>query len=113
MNVFHRHQPKVATDNTEALDIIVRLGVLDNLTQEFPLGDAHVLYHTIHGHPTHWILVARFHGFEKDDENGYMVATWPKAAYPASILDEKIAQFGSQPAFRRARILQAPKTSSN
>jgi hypothetical protein len=117
--LFHRRKPQSISDNTEALAVIMSLGVLGELDfPEYGVGDdgrpiARVLFHTIHGHPTHWILAARFHGFEREEENGYMVMTWPKARFPERVLDEEVARFNAQPALRSVRDLPPPNPAVN
>ena len=104
MREFPRYQPKIITDNEEALDIIMGLGVFEHVSEKLPLGRC-VLFHTLHGHHTHWILIGRFHGFENEEDNGYMVGIWPKAFYSASVLDKHIAGYtDSQPIIRTLEL---------
>lgn len=116
---FHRRRAQTITNEKEALRIIVSLGVLGELDlPEAEVGDdgrpvARVLFHTIHGHPTHWIIVARFHGFEREEENGYMVKTWPKSRFSQQVMDDDVARFSDQPALMSVRDLPPPNPRAN
>lgn len=98
MNPFHQEEPVVVSDERQAVDLIMRLGVVEQLSEPVS-GRNRVLFHTIHAHETHWILLVRFHGFDLPADNGHTVYTWPKAVFTAQVMDDFMHDFmAAQPA---------------
>lgn len=100
MRKLHRHKAEVISDDNEVLEIMARLGLLDSNAGSVPLGQAHASCHAFTQHPTHWLLFVRFHGFANPSENGRQLFAWPKAGFPASVMDQTIAAYSGQSATR-------------
>jgi hypothetical protein len=80
----------IIADEDEALKIITRLGVFDKLSQSVALGQRTAVFHKIHWHTRFWILVGRYHGFDRPEDNGWMVGIWPKSRFSADEMDRYI-----------------------
>jgi hypothetical protein len=106
-------QPVVIADDA-ALETITRLGVLEQLAEErYLAAAASILFYSIHGHKSHWILVGRFCGFERQEENGYIVMAWLKSLFPASVMDDEMALYSKQPLFKKSDDLPRAKERNN
>jgi len=71
----------MSDENAEAKAIILALGMLDHLNKERLSATKKAEVASCGFHPTHWLLVARFGGYDKKEDNGYIVAGWPKKKF--------------------------------
>jgi hypothetical protein len=65
------------TDDAAAKEIMLALGVLDQLSRKTHPTDTTCVY-VADNHPTHWCMCARFWDNPDPAENGYMVLAYPK-----------------------------------
>ncbi|WPJ94554.1 hypothetical protein SH580_14055 [Coraliomargarita algicola] len=82
------------TDNVSAISFLESIRILDSFKEVKPLpfgGNVQMLLCTIS--PNHWIVCFRFHGFDKDENNGFAVRIMPKSKYSESDANDLMREF--------------------
>jgi hypothetical protein len=96
MKAFNLRAPDVIMDDAVAREIIIGLGLFKELDEERLA--AKPMFRTVAfreyiRHEALWVLAGCCHGFEKEEDNGFFVATWPKDLYSRSVLSEAREEF--------------------
>lgn len=87
--VTFKPESVVITDDVEVMHIAMRLGVIDDLQKRCSLA-ANGAFLAYKHHATHWILFCHYSGREKVEDNGYMLAAWPKDRFTAAHLEKEL-----------------------
>ncbi|MBI5381105.1 MAG: hypothetical protein HZA31_04330 [Opitutae bacterium] len=89
-------------EDAEAKAIIVALGMLNHINTHHLSPKRKAEFAMSGTHSTHWLLIGRFGGFQRKEDNGYCVAGWPKRKYSE-------LEFKSLAATLCAQVLGSPK----
>jgi len=107
------------SDDIEAKAFLAALGILGELPTKSALAnsgaaeiDTIAVAH--YDHPTHWILAFRFHGNERQEDNGFAVFGWPKNRCPRSVIEDAIERqgLGDPDAFKISELGDDPSSLS-
>lgn len=80
-------------DYTEALELLLQLGLLDKIQDPSRLPEGRCAFLAHKNHPTHWILVGKFSGCANPKDNGLIIFGWIKTKWPKTVMREQVDDY--------------------